>query len=348
MSSIRLYRDMEQESDHTTRLPIAVAQEQTADAMLAIDRDLDEYAHLPFDALDTLVGPIPPGDVGFVCGFSGQGKTTLISSVVQRIVDRGQCAYVVPLESEPKVFRTHLACKALRLHAGKLLTGIYKAEMSPENWSALRARIRAEIVRQGTSEMVERLFVSPTRRMDVHTLEQNARHARDVGADFFIIDHIDHIAGGNGTSPVAESVRVIDRVLDLTQEYGLATICTSQLNNEGVKSDPLGQYQCPRPHHVYMGGKKRQNSAWMTGIFRTLRLSGVDREEVAAVRSGVGQAWKLLEPNCMAVALMKSRHFGEREGHRTYLAVNDGIVTDFDTASLQMLNAGISTTSRRL
>lgn len=332
--------------DHTQRLPVAVAQEQTADALIDVDRDLEEYAHLPFTDLDNLVGPIPPGDVGFVCGFSGQGKTTLMASLVDRALKAGKVVYVVPLESQPKVFRTHLACKALKLHVGKVLTGLYKAELPPDEWKFLRARIHDEIIKQGEGALVEQLFVSPTRRMDVHTLEQNAKHARDVGADFFIIDHIDHIAGGDGRNPVAESVRVVDRVLDLTQQYELATICTSQLNNEAVKNDPLGQYQCPRPHHVYMGGKKRQNAAWMLGIFRPLRLSGVDRDDMARVRASQLEAWKLLEPNCMAAALMKSRNFGEREGHRTYLSVHEGIVTDMDAASLQMLNAGISTTSR--
>jgi KaiC/GvpD/RAD55 family RecA-like ATPase len=334
------------DDDHTERTPIAVAQEQTADAVLAMDRELDEYARLPFTALDELVGQIPPGDVGFICGFSGQGKTTLVSSMVQRITDSGKCAYVVPLESEPHIFRTHLACKALKLHAGKVLTGVYKRELPADEWRMLRLRIRDAILTQSHGLMLERLFVSPTRRMDVKTLEQNARHAAEVGADFFIIDHIDHIAGGEGRNPHAESALVVDRVLDLTQHYGLATICTSQLNNEAVKNDPLGQYQCPRPHHVYMGGKKRQNAAWMLGIFRPLRLSGTDRDEMAAVRNGAAEAWKLLEPNCMAAALMKSRHFGEREGHRTYLEVRDGIVSDFDSASLQMLKAGVSTTSR--
>lgn len=328
------------DDDHTQRMPLAVAQEQAADARIDVDRDLEEYAHFPFTALDELVGPIPPGDVGFVCGFSGQGKTTLISSMVQRIVDAGKCAYVVPLESEPKVFRTQLACKVLKLHAGKVLTGIYKRDLPAAQWKELRERIHEAIKSQSVGAMVERLFVSPTRRMDVRTLEQNARHAAEVGADFFIIDHIDHIAGGEGRNPHAESTKVVDRVLDVTQEYGLVTVCTSQLNNEAVKADPLGQYQCPRPHHVYMGGKKRQNAAWMLGIFRPLKLSGVDRDEMAAARSGAMEPWKLLEPNCMAAALMKSRHFGEREGHRTYLAVNEGIVTDYDPISLQAMQGG--------
>jgi hypothetical protein len=215
-------------------------------------------------------------------------------------------------------------------------------------WKSLRDRMSVEVKSQYKGTMLEQLWVSPTRRMDVTTLEKNARHAAEVGADFFIIDHIDHIAGGDGRNMVAESMKVIDRVLDLTQEYDLATICTSQLNNEAVKADPLGQYQCPRPHHVYMGGKKRQNAAWMLGIFRPLRLSGCDRDDLAKVRAGQMEAWKMLEPNTMAASLMKSRHFGEREGHRTYLEVRDGIVRDFDSASLQMLKSGISTTSRSL
>lgn len=313
-------------TDHTHRDPLLVAADQIISAKLAMDRPLEEYVHLPFPSVSAIVGAIPPGDVGFISAFSGLGKTTFITSAVKGFLAQGKRVYCLPLESESMRFRTHLACKALGLHAGMVLTGEYK-RTNAEAWPAIRKELIAELDRQRSGDMAERLYVSPTRRMDVKALTKAAEHAAKLKADVFIIDHIDHIMG-SGANPHAESVRIVDRVLDLSQDLELASFCTSQVNHEGVRHDPLGQYMLPQPHHVYMGGKKRQIAAWMIGLGRALKLDGVDRDALAAVRARRLEAWRVLEPNCMVVGAMKLRNFGERDGQKAYLRVTDGCVTE--------------------
>lgn len=330
-------------TDHTKRDPSLVSSDQIASAQIAMDRPLSEYVHLPFSSVDAIVGAIPPGDVGFISAFSGRGKTTFVTSAVKGFLDAGKRVYCLPLESEPMRFRTHLACKALGLHAGMVLTGEYK-KANPEAWPALRKTIVDELDRQRKGDMSERLYVSPTRRMDVVALTKAAEHAAKLGADVFIIDHIDHILG-RGANVMSEHGQVVDRVLDLAQDLELASFCTSQVNHEGVKHDPLGQYMLPQPHHVYMGGKKRQIAAWMIGLGRALMLAGVNRDDLAAVRARRMEAWRVLEPNCMVVGAMKLRNFGERDGQKTYLRVQDGCVTE-DPELTALAVHGISTRGR--
>lgn len=326
--------------DHTLVDPRIVAQDQVLDAYTAMDRELSAYTHFPFPAVDELVGAVPGGDVGFVAAFSGLGKTTFITSAIKAWIKAGKRVYCLPLESQPNVFRTHLACKELGYHAGMVLTGGYKREQ-PQNWMRIRGEIRDEMSRQIKGDMAERLYVSPTRRMDTAALTKGAHHAAKLGADIFIIDHIDHITG-EGKNLHGDTKRIVDHTLDLTQDLGLVTICTTQLNNEGSKGgDRLSLYQCPQPHHLYMGGSKRMVAAWMIGLFRPLKLDGVDPKELAAARQGSIEAWKVLEPNCMGVSLMKSRHFGERVSQRAYLGVEKGAAVELDPATAALAHHGI-------
>lgn len=327
------------DSDHTKMDPAIVASDQVCDAAVAIDRGLDQYVHIPFEPVDALVGAIPPGDVGFIAAFSGLGKTTFVASAVHRWLDTGKRVYCLPLESKHDVFRAHLACKKLGYHAGKLLTGEYKA--SHPDFLRIRSEVLAEMDRQAKGEMATRLYVSPTRRMDAAALRKAAKHAAHLGADILLVDHIDHLTG-EGRNLHADSTKIVDLTLDLTLDLGLVTIATSQLNNEGAKGgDRLAMYQCPQAHHLYMGGKKRQVAAWMLGLFRPLRLAGLDSAELADARSGRIEAWKVLEPDCMGVSLMKSRHFGERVSRRAYLGVENGAVVELDSATLALATHGI-------
>jgi hypothetical protein len=327
------------ETDHTVRDPQLVAADQVGDALAAMDRPLDSYVHFPFRDVDQLVGAIPPGDVGFIAAFSGLGKTTFIASAIEGWIAAGKRVYCLPLESVPHAFRTHLACKKLGLNAGDVLTGQYP-RANPDRWPMIRKEIKCELARQYEGDMADRLYVSPTRRMDTEALAKGAKHAAEWGADIFVIDHIDHITG-EGKNLHADTTKIVDQTLDLTLEYGLATFSTTQLNHEGLRgSDRLGMYQCPQPHHLYMGGKKRHIASWMIGLFRPLKFDGVDKATLAAARTGKLEAWKVLEPNCMGVGLMKSRHYGERVSQRAYLTVENGAVKDMNEADAALIKHG--------
>lgn len=327
--------------DATERDSSLTASEQAVDAEGAVDRPLTDYLHFPFAQVDKLVGGIPPGDVGIIAAFMGGGKTMFITSAIIRWLEAGKIVYCLPLESEPKTFRTNLACKALGLHAGKVLTGEYKRTLDFDSWKVLRENIKTELRRQYVDGMGERLFVSPTTRMDEAALKKAAKHAAKLGAHVFIIDHIDHVVS-TGKSGHAGSVSVIDTTLDVTRDYGLHTIATSQLNFDGIRGgDKLAKYQFPQMQHLYMGGKKGQIAALVGGLNRPLQFSGLDKETLTQARNGTIEAWKVLQPNCMGYGVMKSRNFGEHEGRRTYLGVENGCVVDLDPGVLAEAEHGI-------
>jgi hypothetical protein len=149
-----------------------------------------------------------------------------------------------------------------------------------------------------------------------------------------IVDHIDHIKGGDGSNLHAESVRV-NKAAKAREAIQPACLFTSQMNNDAMKGgrDRLAQFGPPMPHHVFMGGHKRFVSTGMIGLHRKLRdrhPTETEKEYQAALkksRDGDLPVMDALAPNVMAVTYMKARNAGQREGHRAFLTVKHGVVS---------------------
>lgn len=324
--------EADNQADHRAKSPKRVAEQQVEQAMEDLDLPASAYLHLPYRALDDIMDGLPPGRVAMLAAFSGGGKTAFVTSSVIRWVDQGIRVYCLPLESEPNEFRTHLACKQLDYHAGMVLTGKYKRSMPAEVWKEMRLHLRETMIAQTTGDMSERLYVSPVSAINEAELIKAAEHAASLNADVLIIDHIDQVAGGNGTNLHAESVKVVDTTLELAKHYKLRILATSQLNNEMLRGDRLGVYSPPQPQHVYMGGKKRQVATWFMGLYRPLKLDGSKdpawSDTLKAARAGTIPAIDVLEPNCMGVSVMKHRLYGEQETKTCFLRVSHGRVED--------------------
>lgn len=307
--------------------------DQVQDAKELVCREADDFLQFPFPELANLTGGMAPGDVWFVCAFSGNGKTTFLSSAIDRWYADGKRVYVLPLETRPKVFRTFWACQRLGLHPGDVLSGALSRHPDARR---IRREILDELERQALSPMADQVRVTGVTAINVARLSYAVAEAAEWGADVVIVDHIDHIAGGDGSNLHAESVRVNHAALDLAQDHGITMLCASQLNNEALRGsrDKLAQYGPPQPNHVFMGGHKRMVSTGMIGLHRKLR-ERLDSETVKeykaaiqAARRGDAELHTVLEPGVMGVTAMKLRNYGARENQRAYLGVERGRVVD--------------------
>lgn len=312
--------------------PVTENSDQVVDALLALDRPESAYLRMPWPSLDAMVSGIAPGDVWFVAAFSGQGKTTFLTSALNEWFEAGRRVYVMGLESRPNILRTHWACKRLDVDAGELLTGdVFKRPDAEQ----IRAAVRAEVMSQAHGEKFQRVRFSRAEFMNLPALVRDAERAAAWGADLMIVDHIDHIEGGDGSNPFEESRRVLRNVLKLAQHTGLRMLVATQLNNDVARGhDRLAMYQPPRPEHVFMGGTKRQIASGMIGLYRPLRAPMRDESPDAyklammAARRGEAEPQTALEPNRMGVVVMKHRAFGAREGKRCALGVERGRVVE--------------------
>ena len=310
--------------------PEAQVRDETIEAASDLFRPSESYHHLPWSAADAVIGGMPGGEVCTVCAFSSQGKTTFLTSLVDELFETTEKKiYVMGLESKPKTLRTHWACKRLGLDAGDLLSGAF---LKWPNFREIRELVGNEITSQREGEKNRRVRFCPTAEVNAKSLFEAADQALEFGADIFIIDHIDHIDGTAGKSEYSVSVEVTRAILKIAQEYGFLMMPSSQLNNEAVKHNRIALHLPPQPQHVKFGGHKREMSTWMIGLYRPLRVAGVDARDMAAVNAGLKKATDILEPNTMALSVMKHRFYGNREWSKVFLRVDRGKVFDADQA----------------
>lgn len=300
---------------------------QLEDAQDLLALEADEYVGFPWADLNGLVnGGIAPSEIVGVMAFSGNGKTSFTFSLLDSWTQEGRRVYVMPLETPPKLARVVLACKRLGIDSGDALRG--KLRGTPEGQEKRRL-LGEELERQGQYP----IWFDDAPFLDVESLTMGMLHARDLGADWFVIDHIDHIMPGGGNG-FAASQAVINQMKQMADRTGLRVLYTSQLNNDAVRGDGLAQFFPPKPEHVFMGPVKRFVSSLQLGLYRPLRLN-VPREEqedykkrlkLARAKLIPAQEADVLEPNTMGVVMMKDRAYG-REGRRCFLDIRAGIVS---------------------
>jgi hypothetical protein len=319
--------DDDAELPHIT--PLIIASDQVIEAMGALDRHPDTFVRWPFPDLDALTGPMAPGNVWFVCAASGGGKTTFVASVIDQWQRIGKRVYVMALETRAYEFRTYLACMATGIHPGDALSGQL---LTLPNGGALREQLKDALLAQTKPPYVERVMVSGQRAINLAGLQRGLQEAKAFGADVVIVDHIDHIEGGNGSNLYGEAKAVNDGMLRMAQDNNLLLLPTSQLNMTASKGDYLTKFLPPKPEHIAFGSLKQRNATGMVGLFRPVRARRPDEAEddflaaLKAARAGTGDVAAALEPNTMGVVAMKLRNYGSREGAKAMLAVRHGRV----------------------
>lgn len=311
--------------------PDVIAANQIADAVAHLDRHPDTLVRWPFPDLDALTGPMGEGEVWFVPAFSGGGKTTFIVSAIEAWRQLGKRVYVMPLELQPKRFRTYLACMQTGTPPGDALSGALRADPHRKEE---RERVREALFAQMQPDFLNRVLISEQRAINVAGLEQGLKEAKSFEADVVIVDHIDHIEGDDpGGSLYAASKAVNHAALRMAQDNGLLLVFTSQLNMEIAKGDKLARYAAPMVQHVQFPSVKLQVATGMVGLFRPLRAPRRDetldeyKSAIKSARSGEVDAPEALEPNTMGVVAMKLRNYGAREGVRINLGMERGRVT---------------------
>lgn len=304
------------EDDAPDSLTLSYQQEEEARKELA--RPLGDYLRWPYPALDDILGLWAPGELGIACAFSGGGKTLFTTNVEYDLLRQGQRVYHIGLETRPALVRLHFACLHLGYYVGDVLSGA--AKFRPD-WPDMEVALRAEINAGFREEFP--LVVNNERWLDVVRLTKALEEAAFYGCKLVVIDHMDHLATSEHVSLYQASVSTTRRLVECTQSLGLRVLALSQLNNDAVRGDVLTRHRPPRPEMVFMGGHKRQVTTTMLGIYRPL-LPDASPDDIKAVRADRMDVMQIVQPNVMGVAVMKHRHYGNREGKVVKLGVAHG------------------------
>lgn len=313
-------------SDEEMRLGAEVF-DQSQEAMQELDRPASHYLRVPWPALYTITGPIAPGEIWGVCAFSGRGKTTFLTSLVNELLGAGEVVYYMGLESRPKTIRTYFAAYRKGYAPGDILSGTAKLEWA--HWPSVRAEVKGEIDRMMRLANDSLLYVNGQPRIVAEQLGAAFEEAREVRARVLILDHIDQVQADRH-SAYAASRAVVDTLEDLAKHYEIPVLVSSQLNNDTLRGDPLAQLRPPQPQHVFMGGHKRHIMTGMLGLYRPADPQATV-EDVKAVKAGEKEALDVALPDTMGVVCMKHRHYGQREGAKAMLRVERGRVVPMES-----------------
>lgn len=311
--------------------------EQVQAAERELDRGLSQYMAWPYASLADVMGGFAPGELCIAAAFSGGGKTLFTTNVEHDLLSRGDTVYHIGLETPPAMVRLHFAClrlgdavqasgdpRAPSFYVGDILSGEAKRWA---DWPLMERALRQEVRAGYRAEYP--LIVNRERWLDLPRLTRALEEAAFYGAKLVVIDHMDHLAIPDHTSAYQASVQVTRRLVEMAQSLQLRVLALSQLNNDAVRGDVLGRFYPPKPEQLYMGGHKRQVATTMLGLFRPLDPNPRP-DDLKAVREGKLEPFKVTQQNVMGVAVMKHRHYGNREGRVVRLGVVRGRLSDLN------------------
>lgn len=322
-------------------LPEQQQRDQVLAAIARINLGPEAYRRYPWPSLDRVMGGIPPASITFLCARSGQGKTSFLLSAMCRWHAQGDRIYYAGLESRPQTLRIQWAARVIGADPGDIISGAFLAW---PNAAEISQKMRAELQRQESDPEFHRVRFSPHERVDEKAMAAICAEAHDFGAEWVVVDHIDHIKAG-GRGPYEESRRVADLALEMAHRFDLRLLIASQINREGLSQDPFRNHKPVREEHVKMGDHKLEMADYMFGIYRPLDPNK-DSDAERAVKEGRASIDSVLAKNTMAINVMKHRPYGSRTGSKVLLGFHRGEVVDDLAATAD--THGIGTARRSL
>lgn len=317
------------------RRPDIAAGRQADDAIALLNRNPSDFLRWPFRDFG-LYPAMTPGSVNVFAAGSGIGKTTAMLSMIRRWVAAGVGCYVLPLESQPRTFRVGMLCHALGIHAGQALTGeLRRRELEGDATAkAQRDQLKAALrALPNDSQVMDNLYVGSERAITARKLAAAAAHARMLGMQVLIVDHVDHVGDDDersGNNAIAESKRVLHTALDAALKYDLQVLLTSQLNSSGSRVDRLARFAPPQLEHLLLHTYKVQVAEQIWAGYRPLDPRATPGDLTDA-RNGRMESWRVLWPGRSGFVNLKMRHdpgTGVHEGGRVILAYDNGVLRE--------------------
>lgn len=294
--------------------PAELARQQVADAIARGEMDLTGTPRFWWSSLNMLVGPMLPGYFVTVGALQGNGKSAFLMSHMDASAENRIASLYIPLEVDAHECRTQWACWKL---------GYSYLQFKRQEWGFLPPNAREE-VNTVLREQVANPYVhfAPDRRITLTRLEQWIRWAKSqLGVRQIILDHFHRMDHGdqqqNMRLNVGEAAR---RLRDIARELEIVVLAAVQLNRS---SESLDAYRPP------LASRVRESSGLQDEPNVTLMLSrcmdpSATAADLAEVRAGTREEWRVGLPDVMEVTCRKHRDDGSALDRRVRLAVQNG------------------------
>lgn len=328
---------------------LTAAQEQVLDAVESLERPASVFLKMPWASLDDeFVGGVAPGKLWYWLLASNNGKTLLVRSFTELKMTMGERVFLVSTETSPEDFRLALACNALGIYPGDLLTGKY---LEWDNAEQVKRDVKRVMAEKGLLDRRCDLLQFPTKggALTPGSLWAAAHEAADQGADWFIVDHIDYLADIPGKTELQVSNLVNAALDEIRKRYPFRIIATSQMNQTPfAKFGRMTLLTAPMEDWVKYGGVKKQNADGFLGGYRPVQSPAPDDDTMKSYKAGNLGISAVAMANAMRLKIVKHRDYGERVGNTISLEVHKGHLREFSAFDRAAMQHGIVTTTKSL
>jgi replicative DNA helicase len=283
--------------------------DQTTDAIAAGERDYGSAPRWGWPDVDRIVGPLLPGELWVLGARPGNGKTAFLLSWCGALDLRGLSWLYIGMEMGPESLRRKWAAMRCALDPDLVLANAW-GQLPPD----AKARLTEDLEEQVAAG---RANFAPGRRIDIKALREWVELAAATDCRVVVVDHFHRMGFGDGNEwfMMAESVRAAK---ELAVKHDLVIVMAAQLNRGG--RDLLDAYLPPPLNALKQCGALEEESDAVLMLFRSLRR-GMQRKDMNAVRDGLDDLARWIEPNVMGIVCRKHRRTGAAldRGARLYV-----------------------------
>lgn len=304
------------------RLPTSqqMAAKQVETATAALSRDTSHAVRWHWPALDTMTGPMMPGELIIVGALMGNGKSAFLMSQLDAFAENGTPTLYLPLEIDPDQCRRRWAAWKLELDVRAVLRG---------DWAAIGGKHARDAVASILAEQEQRfphVNFAPPKRITLDKLVEWCRWAqREYDAKVVMIDHLHRMDFGSNQATMRVSITdVVRRLKDLARELALVLICSAQLNRS---SDPIDAFCPPLLSRIKESAGIAEEADVALMLSRRLGRNLPDdwREQL---KMGRITERELADPGVMVITCRKHRLDDQALNGRVLLHVRNGKVED--------------------
>lgn len=301
-----------------------LAHTQYLHAIARLDEDKSLYPRFKrLESVHALVGAFAPGELIFVAGGTGNGKSLLCQNLFDDLIEQQIPTLYIGTEQSPEDLKIKHACIRCGV-SPRLMIKPEERDLGTAAYNAALEAVKAELQWLDSPERRELAYYANTAYVNRAELTRwIAGGVKKYAIECVIVDHIDQINHGDGFNTVHELTQTVLHLHNLARENEIAIVPASQIRRP---SDPFKRFAPPDESDLAGAASKERVMAVGVGVWRPLRtdLPIKDlRDLLKRAKQGSVSQDRIYQPDTMGVRLLKDR-LGSVPGKQTMLHVGKG------------------------
>lgn len=293
--------------------PKTLARQQIDAARKLLTRDITGAPRWPWPRLDALVGPMLPPDLIVLGGLMGNGKSSLLMSLMDALAIQRIPVLYFPLEIDPQICRLHWVAWKFGLDRTKVVRQQW--DLLPKHSQRL---IDEALQDQDANPYIH--FASPKRLAGPMLRRWLEWGVKNCGAKLVIIDHFHRLVfgePGGGRLIRVDATEMARQLRDAARSLDVPIVAAAQLNRDGSVADA---YLPPGSHRLKETSALGEEADVILMVSRTLKR-GLPARWESMLRTRTLKEHEIGIPNRMTVMCRKHRLDGSAFNHDVELHV---------------------------